>query len=191
VEITEIHAVRSAWRGAAVGHCRSAIRWLSDIFASIERTHEKEQFFRYKHSEICRPHVQAKQGDVVLESAALILVAEDEQVIRDLLSVALEDDGYEVMLAESGEEAVALLAKHKNARGLITDVRLGGNREMTGWDVARHARELNPGIAVVYISGDSGADWSAQGVPKSVMVVKPFAMSQISTAIASLLNEAG
>jgi len=126
-----------------------------------------------------------------LENAVVILIVEDESAVRELLEVALQDDGYEVIVAESGEEAVALLDKLKDARGVITDVRLGGKRKLTGWDVARHARELNPGIAVVYMSGDSAVDWAAQGVPKSVMVVKPFALSQISTALANLLNEAG
>lgn len=126
-----------------------------------------------------------------MENAVVILIVEDESAVRELLEVALQDDGYEVIVAESGEEAVALLDKLKDARGVITDVRLGGKRKLTGWDVARHARELNPGIAVVYMSGDSAVDWAAQGVPKSVMVVKPFALSQISTALANLLNEAG
>jgi CheY-like chemotaxis protein len=125
----------------------------------------------------------------VLENAALILVVEDEQIIREVVGTALEDDGYHVIVAETGEEAVALLDDHKDARGVITDVRLGGKRKLTGWDVARYARELNPDIAVVYVSGDSGVDWAAQGVPKSVMVVKPFAITQISTALANLLNE--
>ena len=126
-----------------------------------------------------------------MEHAVLILVVEDEPVVRELLSASLEDDGYSVLSAESGEEAVALLDEHTDARGLVTDVRLGGKRKLTGWDVARRARELNPDIAVVYMSGDSGVDWTAQGVPKSVMIAKPFAMSQITTAIAQLLNEAG
>ena len=126
-----------------------------------------------------------------MKNAILILVAEDEQTIRELLNVALGDDGYEVVLAQSGEEAVALLDKHKDVRGVITDVRLAGKRKLSGWDVARHAREINPDVAVVYMSGDSAVDWTAQGVPKSVMIVKPFAMSQVSTALAGLLNEAG
>ncbi len=126
-----------------------------------------------------------------MENAVLILVVEDEPAIRDLLNIALETDGYEVLLAESGEEAIKLLDKHKKTRGLITDVRLGGKRQLTGWDVARHAREINPDIAIVYMSGDSAVNWAVEGVPKSVMVVKPFAMSQISTALAGLLNEAG
>jgi CheY-like chemotaxis protein len=126
-----------------------------------------------------------------LENAVLILVVEDEPAIREVLNTALEEDGYAVLLAESGEDAVALLGKNKTARGVITDVRLGGKRKMTGWEVARHAREINPDIAVVYMSGDQAADWAVEGVPKSVMVVKPFAISQISTALASLINETG
>ena len=125
----------------------------------------------------------------MLENAALILVVEDEQIIREVVGTALEDDGYNVIVAETGEEAVPLLDNYKDARGVITDVRLGGKRKLTGWDVARYARELNPDIAVVYVSGDSGVDWAAQGVPKSVMVAKPFAITQISTALANLLNE--
>lgn len=126
-----------------------------------------------------------------MENAVLILVVEDEPAIRDLLNMALEEDGYEVLIAESGEDAVKLLDKHRQTRGVITDVRLGGKRKMSGWDVARHAREINPDIAIVYMSGDSAVNWAVEGVPKSVMVVKPFAMAQISTALASLLNEAG
>jgi CheY-like chemotaxis protein len=129
-----------------------------------------------------------RNGEGVWEKTMLILVVEDDLVVRELLEVQLEEDGYEVIEAESGEEAVALLDKHKDARGVVTDVRLGGKLKLTGWDVARYARNLNPDMAVVYISGDSWVNWAAQGVPKSVMVVKPFAMSRISTALANLLN---
>jgi CheY-like chemotaxis protein len=127
-----------------------------------------------------------------MENAVLILVVDDEVAIRAVLNVALEDDGYKVMLAESGEEGVKLLKKHKDSvQGLVTDIRLGGERRMSGWEIARHARELNPEIAIVYMSGDSSEDWAVDGVPKSIMVGKPFAVSQISTALASLLNESG
>lgn len=53
-----------------------------------------------------------------------------------------------------------------------------------------HAREAKPDIAVVYMSGDSAHLWSAHGVPDSVMVAKPFALSQIVVALASQLNRA-
>jgi CheY-like chemotaxis protein len=126
-----------------------------------------------------------------MENAVLILVVDDETAIRAVLTVALEDDGYKVVTAESGEEALKQLKKHKDVKGIVTDIRLGSERKMTGWEIARQARELNPEIAVVYMSGDSASDWAVDGVPKSVMVTKPFAVSQISTAIATLLNEVG
>ena len=121
----------------------------------------------------------------------LILVVEDEPNVRELVKEQLEDDGYNVLEAESGQQAFRLLDEHRQTRGLITDIRLGGKDEPTGWDVARHARELNPDIAVVYVSADSGVDWTVNGVPKSTLVVKPFVTSQISTALANLLNETG
>lgn len=69
---------------------------------------------------------------------------------------------------------------------LITDIQLGGGAN--GWDVARRARELKPSMPVVYVSGDSSSHWEANGVPGSIMIQKPFALAQVTTAIAQLLN---
>jgi hypothetical protein len=43
---------------------------------------------------------------------------------------------------------------------------------------------------VIYLSGDSAHEWTAQGVPGSVMLQKPFVMAQLITAITTLLNQA-
>jgi CheY-like chemotaxis protein len=71
---------------------------------------------------------------------------------------------------------------------VLTDIRVG--QAPDGWQVARRARELVPDMPVVYISGDSAHEWSAKGVPNSIMVTKPFVGAQIITAISTLLNEA-
>jgi DNA-binding response OmpR family regulator len=93
-------------------------------------------------------------------------------------------------LASSGVEAVRLLDERREAvRGLITDINLGPG--LDGWDVARRARELIPGVPVVYMSGASGDDWTSKGVPNSIFIAKPFAPAQITTAISGLLNAAG
>jgi DNA-binding NtrC family response regulator len=70
---------------------------------------------------------------------------------------------------------------------LITDVNLGRDK-LSGWDVAKRARELNPSVAVIYMTGDSGHDWAANGVPNSVLLLKPFAPAQVVTAVSQLLN---
>jgi CheY-like chemotaxis protein len=74
----------------------------------------------------------------MLENAALILVVEGEPIVRESVREQLEDQGYEIVEADSGEEAVTLLDKHREARGVIADGRLGGRHKLTGWDVARH-----------------------------------------------------
>jgi DNA-binding response OmpR family regulator len=120
-------------------------------------------------------------------SAVLILVVEDDSAAGDGIKRALEDAGFRVMLVESGEKATSTFDENAGEiGGLIADVKLGGN--VSGWDVARHAREVNQELPVVYITGFYVEDWAAQGVPKSILVQKPFAPAQIITAISSLLN---
>lgn len=119
-----------------------------------------------------------------------LLIVEDEAVIRLLVEDALGDGGYEVASATTGAEAIEFLENPaQQFAGIVTDVRLGGH--LTGWDIARHARELNTEICVVYVSGDSGDEWRSQGVPGSIFIQKPFAAAQIVTAISTLLNAAG
>ena len=126
-----------------------------------------------------------------LEDLLSILVVEDEVLIQSLLSEALHDGGFEAKITSSGEDAIKLLdAPEPKFRALVTDINLGRGR-IDGWDVARHAREVDPEIPVVYMTGDSAADWSAKGVPNSVLVTKPFAPAQILTAVAQLLNTGG
>jgi len=71
-------------------------------------------------------------------------------------------------------------------RALVTDIKLGSST--TGWDVARHARELKPEMPVVYMTGSESNDWPSLGVPNSILVPKPFAPAQVITAVSQLLN---
>jgi CheY-like chemotaxis protein len=118
----------------------------------------------------------------------LLLVVEDEPLIAELAATVLTEGGYEVITASNGAEAVAALDEHFEAlAGLVTDIRLGP--EPDGWAIARHGRELNGSLAVVYTTGDSAADWTVNGVPKSLVVQKPYASAQLVTAISTLLTE--
>ena len=53
---------------------------------------------------------------------------------------------------------------------------------------AKRARELNPATAVIYMTGERGGDWAANGVPNSILLTKPFAPAQAVTAVSQLLN---
>lgn len=117
-----------------------------------------------------------------------LFLVEDEALIRDLLETSLAEAGFEVVAVADGAKALAELdADATRFRAVITDIKLGAGPD--GWAVARRARELVADMPIVYMSGDSGHDWSSKGVPKSLIVTKPFAPAQIVTAVSTLLNE--
>lgn len=69
---------------------------------------------------------------------------------------------------------------------IVTDINIGSGPD--GWEVARTARKLNPGLPVVFVSANSNEDWAANGVPNSVMIAKPFVATQVVVALSMALN---
>jgi len=122
-----------------------------------------------------------------MKPAIMVLLVEDDEATRLVIEETLGEGGFKVIVATNGDDALAALqSQNDTLRGLITDINLGSGPD--GWAVARKARELCPDLAVVYMSGADGNNWSSQGVPHSTLIAKPFAPAQIITAIASLLN---
>ena len=120
----------------------------------------------------------------------LVLVVEDEPVICSMIEDALLEGGFQVACCGTADEALLFLDQEGNGpAGLVTDIRVAS--DISGWDVARHARECYPQVGVVYVSADSGSDWSAFGVPGSIFIQKPFASAQIVTGISTVLNQSG
>ncbi len=74
-----------------------------------------------------------------------ILVVDDESTMRDLLSTAFEDEGYEVVTAESAEDALEIL-KNENFQVQFLDLQLPG---MNGLDLCREIRPNNP-VAILF-----------------------------------------
>jgi len=124
-----------------------------------------------------------------MQGVPVILVAEDDQLMHNIVEDALAEGGFEIALATTGEEAVTLLkGNHSEYRALVTDIHLAG--KLSGWDVARAAREIDPAFPVVYMTGAAADEWASQGVPNSILLAKPFAPAQLVTAVASLMNAA-
>ena len=117
----------------------------------------------------------------------IVLIVEDDTLMQGIVEDALKEGGFETAIAPSAEEAVTLLKGNAtNYRALVTDINLKGR--MSGWQVAKQARELDPTFPIVYITGASANDWPSHGVPNSVLLEKPFAPAQLVTAVAQLLN---
>lgn len=120
----------------------------------------------------------------------VVLVVEDEFFIQEMVRHALADWGFDSEGVPSGEKAIALLQSGTSKyRALITDIHLQGR--LTGWDVARCAREINATMPVIYTTGAAAEEWPSHGVPNSLLLGKPFAPAQIVTAISQILNSAG
>jgi len=142
----------------------------------------------FRESDTAIPLTKARTD---LTNDIFILVVEDETLIEEIAVSGLEDAGYTVVAAHTAEEAIAQLEKGDPVvRAIVTDVNLAP-KKLTGWDVARRARERTADIPIVYMSGASGHDWTSHGVPNSVLIAKPFAIGQIVTAVSQLLNASG
>jgi DNA-binding response OmpR family regulator len=121
--------------------------------------------------------------------APVLLLVEDEVLVQEMLATEFTDAGFELVMASNGNRALAELeADAARFKAIVTDVGLGKGPD--GWDVARRARELVADMPVVYITGADGHDWSSKGVPDSVVIAKPFAPAQLSTAVATLITAA-
>jgi DNA-binding response OmpR family regulator len=117
-----------------------------------------------------------------------LLVVEDDQLIQAMIEDALSDGGFGSAVTASGKEAIELLKSETSRyRAVLTDINLVGN--VAGWEVARVAREIDPTMPVVYMTGTHGEEWASKGVPKSVLLLKPFAPAQLVTAVSALLND--
>jgi CheY-like chemotaxis protein len=110
-----------------------------------------------------------------------VLVVEDEPLICVDTADALERQGFKVDTALSGEEALRCLRNGLPIDILFTDMNLAG--AMDGATLGRLARELLPGLVVVYTSGSMNA---VQGVPGSVFVPKPYSPDLVGVMLSRM-----
>ncbi len=78
-----------------------------------------------------------------------ILVVDDEESTRDLLSLTLQSDGYEVLCAEDGFCALGLCHTHPPDI-VLTDIKMPG---MDGIELLRRLKHINPDMEVIMITG--------------------------------------
>ena len=114
----------------------------------------------------------------MVSSAPVILVVEDEYIIRAALVAELEQAGWKVLEARTGEAALAQLRCEQRIDVLVTDIQLAGY--LSGWEVAEGFRAATPDMPVVYMSGKA-VDRSRM-VPGSVFLSKPFAPQDVLAA---------
>jgi CheY-like chemotaxis protein len=96
---------------------------------------------------------------------------------------ALEEAGFEVIEATTGEEAMER-CREQIADALFTDIKLPG--KVDGWDIAEHCRTVKPNLPVIYATGYSHA--IHRPVPGSRFFQKPYHPEDLINAVHELLN---
>ena len=116
-----------------------------------------------------------------------ILVVEDVGEVRALVARTLSAQGYEVLAAASGEEAVRLVeGRDEPVHLVLTDVVMPG---MGGRELAQHLQRIRPGIKVLYMSGYTDDVIIRHGLEGGVsLLAKPFNPTDLSHAIRQRLD---
>jgi two-component system, cell cycle response regulator CpdR len=114
---------------------------------------------------------------------ARILIAEDEDALRNLVARALTQDGHAVMTANDGAAALDLLAREGAAfELLLTDIRMP---MMDGIALALAAARDHPHLAILLMTGFADQRERASGLEALIhdVIVKPFSVATIRTAV--------
>ena len=120
-----------------------------------------------------------------------ILVVEDARAVRIMAVNMLESLGYEVWQAEDGRSALECLNSPRPIDLLFTDMIMPNG--MSGQDLARKARELRPGLKVLFTSGYSEHFIAARedAKPDGPLLNKPYRKQRLAEAVRSVLDHGG
>ncbi|MGZ8449198.1 MAG: ATP-binding protein [Candidatus Deferrimicrobiaceae bacterium] len=117
-----------------------------------------------------------------------LLVAEDEDLVRDLVRTILTARGYKVLEARDGNESIEIGTSHEGPiHLLLTDM---GMPHMSGQEVAKRLMEVRPGIKTLFMSGyreDSG-NGDEGPYPEASFIQKPFRPDALARKVRELLD---
>lgn len=134
------------------------------------------------------PVQTGKKFDAPKGHGELVLVVEDELELRDLYTIMLTTLGYQVASASDGPEAVATIVGGKCPAILLTDIIMPGGTN--GYELARQCLKLDPGLAVLFMSGYAGtAARNGSLVPDNAMHIgKPFGKVELARGLRDALE---
>ena len=117
-----------------------------------------------------------------------ILIVDDEEVLRDVLEVVLRREGFEIITAASGEEALSILDSTEEVDLMILDVMLPG---ISGIDTLRAVRISNPNLPVIVITAFSSIDGAIEAMKHGAFhyIPKPFKNEEVVLTVNKALEQ--
>ena len=122
------------------------------------------------------------------ETIPTVLVVDDEELIRSLVRRFLEADGYSVVEAASGSEALQIAKTHVvSLRLLITDMLMP---EMSGAELAERAARLSPRLRMIFMSGYTGETNLEEALQarSAMLIQKPFSRVALIAAVRAAIG---
>lgn len=116
----------------------------------------------------------------VSHARGIVLLVDDEDVVRESTADMLEEFGFEVRQASSAEAALALVAKGMTPDLLVTDHLMPG---MTGVDLIEALRRVLPKLPAMIVSGYSDVEGIARNIPR---LTKPFRSAELAVVISQI-----
>ena len=126
-------------------------------------------------------------GDAELHGSETVLVAEDNDAVRELVASTLSRYGYTVLTAPDGAKAAQLAESHPEAvDALVTDLIMP---ELNGRDLAERFRAIRPDAVVLVMSGYADQSVLGDGPRPTVDLEKPFPPMELARLLRERLDE--
>jgi len=142
----------------------------------------------------CSEHVVSEQKEIAKapeqsRGYGTILIVDDEETIREIASVILEDIGFSTLTANDGEDGVAMFRQHQSEiRAVLLDMTMP---RLNGAEVFRKIRMMKPDVKVVLSSGYNEQDATNRFAGKGLagFIQKPYSPEALQTMILDILSE--
>ena len=125
-----------------------------------------------------------RQKAIAMTERPTVLLVEDDPIIREMMHEVLEDEGFHTVCAECTRDAIETMGPDGDGFSVVfADIDLGD--QGGGYEVARYARQVKPGIRIIYTSGGAREDFSRERVERSEFVQKPYLPNHVCRLLKS------
>jgi CheY-like chemotaxis protein len=118
----------------------------------------------------------------------VVLVVEDEILVRIPVSDYLRDAGYEVIEAANAAEAVAVFSSGEQVDIVFSDIQMPPG-PMDGFALARWIGDHHPGIPVLLTSGNADPVQSAEFLARGAFLPKPYPIENVASSLGKFLEQ--
>jgi two-component system cell cycle sensor histidine kinase/response regulator CckA len=156
-------------------------------------------FFPVSEEALAQPQTTENDIDITIsapssrkmEEGGTVLVVEDDEALRKLITIMLERLGFSVLEAQDGVEALKVFGPHQSEiQFVITDLTMP---RMDGWETLTALRKLDPDIPVILASGYDLAHVMAGDHPElpQAFLAKPYNLTALNNAIRQAIESKG